>query len=582
MQTKKRLPISAIADPSLRTRLENRRASQRFAFLIVGLVSLMALSALAGFLLTSRDQAELNDMRHMNRSLRDFQQALVDAETGVRGFVLTGQPEYLEPYSSGLHTIRFAAPELMAEVDRFATSLPVSHGDAAPMSHTLETVRGVWSSAIALAGGHDLQAAQDLLVAQHGKALMDSLRADIGGFLAMRDVRAQATERHITAEENWALLLNLFGAVSAIAALIFAFDRSIRAAWRRETAIKDHTVARKQVELLFVMAEMLQSATDREDANEVLRATGTQLLPGLSGALYVFNNSRDRLDLSTTWSGDGSTSEPADIADHLTPASCWALKRGKPHRNTAIAGALRCSHVGHSGVSLEIPMAARGELYGLLALSTDGTDAEERLTEIQPIATALADAMSLALSSITLRERLRNQALRDPLTGLYNRRFLEEMLERFSQDAERRRAPLSAIMIDLDHFKMLNDQFGHATGDAVLRQVANTVMATLRGSDVACRYGGEELAILLPDCAMEGALAKAEVIREAIAGLSGDGRAPPVSASLGVASVPDTSGRAGDLLQAADAALYTAKQQGRNRVVAAPLRQSAPKLVVAE
>ena len=110
---------------------------------------------------------------------------------------------------------------------------------------------------------------------------------------------------------------------------------------------------------------------------------------------------------------------------------------------------------------------------------------------------------------------------------------------------------------------------------------ANTVMAVLRGADVACRYGGEELAILLPDCDLEEAAAKAELIRGAIAAMSAEGRTPLVTASLGVACVPDTTSRAADLLQAADAALYAAKQQGRNRVVTAAARQQTPMLVVA-
>jgi diguanylate cyclase (GGDEF)-like protein len=182
--------------------------------------------------------------------------------------------------------------------------------------------------------------------------------------------------------------------------------------------------------------------------------------------------------------------------------------------------------------------------------------------------------MSLALSSIALRERFRNQALRDSLTGLYNRRFLEEMLERMCLDAERRKTSISAIMIDLDHFKKLNDQHGHAAGDAVLRDVAAAILSCLRSVDVACRYGGEEMAVPLSDCSMAAAMGKAEQIRSRIAELTSAG-GTAVTASFGVASIPETSREAGDLLSAADAALYQAKQEGRNRVVAATIRPSA-------
>ena len=561
------------------------RAAYPYAWIgIVGVVSLMALSAIVGFLATSEDQARLNQARLMNRELRLMLVSLVDAETGVRGFVLTGKVEYLEPYEWGTRALQTLPPALTDEVDAFAASQPAGlNGEQMPFSQNITALRTVWADAIRQAESHDLASASATLESRHGKKLMDGLRADIGGFIATRDQAALKAENAIDREENWVLLLNLLGGAAAIGALIYAARRSARDTARRERAVSDHVQARHQIERLFVMAEMLQSATDREDANEVLRASATQLLPGLGGALYVFNNSRDRLDLSTTWSGDGSTGAQSDLPDHITPNSCWALKRGKPHRNTGITGALRCAHAVAGQATLEIPMAARGELYGLLELTATGPDAEARMADIQLIAGALADAMSLALSSISLRERLRNQALRDPLTGLYNRRFLEEMIERLAHDAERKRTPLAALMLDLDHFKTLNDQFGHATGDAVLRQVSNTIMASLRVTDVACRYGGEELAILMPDTSLEQAMVKAEQIRAAITDMSRDGRVPPVSASIGIASTPETSVRAADLIAAADAALYLAKQQGRDRVVAGvPRGTAAPKLVLAE
>jgi diguanylate cyclase (GGDEF)-like protein len=315
------------------------------------------------------------------------------------------------------------------------------------------------------------------------------------------------------------------------------------------------------------MADMLQSAMGYEDANAVLRATAARLLSGLSGALYIFNNSRDRLDLSTTWGPDEAGSALPQV---IAPSQCWALKRGKPHINRGTYGALRCSHALDGQSTLEIPMLARGEIYGLLQIFSRNLAGAD-LEDIRPLAVALADSMSLALSSIALRERLRNQALRDPLTGLYNRRFMEEVLESFAVQSERRNSPMSAIMIDLDHFKKLNDQHGHAAGDAVLRDVAGAVLASLRKSDIACRYGGEELIILLPDSDLVAAQAKAEEVRKRISELSSsDGIV--ISASLGVASIPQTSSSPADLLAMADAALYQAKQEGRNRVESAPVR----------
>jgi diguanylate cyclase (GGDEF)-like protein len=554
------------------------RSARRTAVAVVALITFMATMSVIGFLITNSNQGDLNRARLANRDLQTMRVALIDAETGVRGYVLTGKVEYLEPYQWGTTSYLATDPALIAEVDRFAAEQPAGAGDPAPFTRQVAVLRGVWSKAIEQVNNQQMAAAAATLVDLNGRKHMDGLREILGAFLAQRYAYADHTARTISREQSWLLTLDLLGAIATIGALVFAFTQSLGDAARREKAVAENVQARRQIELLFVMTEMLQSALDRDDANEVLRTSALQLMPKLGGALYVFNNSRDRLDLSTTWQAGGEIVRP----DHIAPSGCWALKRGKPHRNAAASGALHCMHAPAGRSSLEIPMAARGELYGLLELTAEGADGEHLLTEMQPIASALADAMSLALSSISLREKLRNQALRDPLTGLYNRRFMEEMLERMTHDAERRRAPLCAVMIDLDHFKKLNDQFGHAMGDAVLRQVATVIIAKLRATDIACRYGGEEIALLMPDCSLVQAIAKADQIRQAIAEISADGQLPPVSCSAGAACIPETSSLAADLLAAADSALYVAKQHGRDRVESAPVRAMAPKLVVAE
>lgn len=179
--------------------------------------------------------------------------------------------------------------------------------------------------------------------------------------------------------------------------------------------------------------------------------------------------------------------------------------------------------------------------------------------------------MSLALSNISLREKLRTQSLRDPLTGLYNRRYMEDALERFLSLADRSGAPTAVLMLDLDNFKQLNDQHGHAKGDAVLRDVAAQLVAGLRPSDVVCRYGGEELLVILPDCSIDDARIKAESLRLRVEGLS-EVHDAAISVSIGVAGVPETSTSQADLVAMADNALYLAKRAGRNCVSCAERR----------
>jgi len=374
-----------------------------------------------------------------------------------------------------------------------------------------------------------------------------------------------------------AYAVEMLGGCGALAILVFATPRNNEGLEQRRVAALEAEEERRQVQRLLQMTDMLQSANGYADANAVLRATVETLLPGFSGALYIFNNSRDRLELSTGWNWP----DEDRVLKTLSPAHCWALKRGKAHINADGPGILRCEHHASGLTVLEVPMMAHGEIQGMLKVATGAADALERLARVRPLAEAVADAMSLAVSNIALREKLRTQALRDPLTGLYNRRYMEDALERYASLAERSGAPVSAIMIDLDHFKKLNDEHGHAMGDAVLREVAAAIIGALRPSDVACRYGGEELVVILPECDLAEALAKGETLRSRIEALSAIHDAN-ISASLGVASIPETTKTLADLITMADAALYQAKEGGRNRVVSASRKEASPLALAAE
>jgi diguanylate cyclase (GGDEF)-like protein len=167
-----------------------------------------------------------------------------------------------------------------------------------------------------------------------------------------------------------------------------------------------------------------------------------------------------------------------------------------------------------------------------------------------------------------LRRSLEHQATRDPLTGLYNRRFLSEAVRLETARAQRTQSCFSVVLADLDHFKRLNDSLGHAAGDAALRDVADCLMAMFRGSDIVCRYGGEELLVLLPGSGLEGACRSAEALRGEIGRLRDGSEAelPALSVSVGVATFPLHGASGEAIIQAADAALYQAKQAGRDRV----------------
>jgi diguanylate cyclase (GGDEF)-like protein len=178
--------------------------------------------------------------------------------------------------------------------------------------------------------------------------------------------------------------------------------------------------------------------------------------------------------------------------------------------------------------------------------------------------------LALAISNIRLRELLLQQSTRDPLTGLFNRRYMEVSFTRELARAERKKAPLGVIMFDVDHFKRFNDTYGHMAGDMVLKRIAEITLHKTRKTDIVCRYGGEEFTIVMPEAALGDVVVRAEQLRislEQADKLVVDGQElPPSTISLGVAVYPDHGAELADLLGKADEALYQAKKEGRNQV----------------
>ncbi len=318
------------------------------------------------------------------------------------------------------------------------------------------------------------------------------------------------------------------------------------------------SLSRRSEELgaLLRMNETLQVCQTRNDVQQVASMAAAQLLPGVPGALYVFSADGERLEHVAHWGG-------GEAPVHIDTEACWALKRGRAH--PCGDGMVPCSGCGGQGPALCLPMAVRGEAHGVLRFQAGRTFDH---THDSRVADAMADGISMALANLQLRERLRAEALRDPLTALYNRRFLQESASALLRQAARRGSSTCVALLDLDHFKRVNDEHGHAAGDAVLRAVGNAILSTLRASDVCCRHGGEEFVMLLPDCDLGGGFERMDELRRIIAAMRNDGL-PAVTASVGLAIVPTGSVTLEETMRQADEALYAAKQGGRNRVLAA-------------
>ncbi|MBC8159521.1 MAG: sensor domain-containing diguanylate cyclase, partial [Alphaproteobacteria bacterium] len=223
-------------------------------------------------------------------------------------------------------------------------------------------------------------------------------------------------------------------------------------------------------------------------------------------------------------------------------------------------------------LSLCVPMMAQGELIGVVVLNNKHADAEPLPEDVQRLVVAIAEQIGLALSNLRLRETLEAQALNDPLTQLYNRRYMAENFQRELTIAGRKKAPVSVIMLDVDKFKPFNDRFGHEAGDLVLKAVADLLRSQCRETDIVCRFGGEEFLIILPEATLEMAMERAETLRNEAKAMTVefDGSAlDPISLSFGVSVFPDHGADPDDIIRAADMALYVSKNDGRDRVTAA-------------
>jgi len=326
----------------------------------------------------------------------------------------------------------------------------------------------------------------------------------------------------------------------------------------------------KDITLLNEMGDHLQACRTLEEGYAGVSRFASRMFPDLSGTLFMFNAEKHVVEAVAHW-GDPQTG-----AAIFPPDDCWALRTGKEHLVQETGSDSQCGHLtGFTRGYMCVPMIAHGEILGLLTFLKNPQEnfPEETLADSKKkLAITAAKQIALSLANLNLRNSLQEQAIRDPLTGLFNRRYMEEMLDREIFRVRRKRAPLGIIMLDLDHFKHFNDTFGHEGGDTLLQALAGLVRRNIRREDIACRYGGEEFIIILPEALLQITADRAELLRQQVQELQvayQDRPLGPINVSLGVAVFPDHGANGEALIRAADSALYRAKEGGRNRVVVA-------------
>jgi diguanylate cyclase (GGDEF)-like protein/PAS domain S-box-containing protein len=328
----------------------------------------------------------------------------------------------------------------------------------------------------------------------------------------------------------------------------------------------------REMSLLAQMGELLESCRTIDEAYAVVAGIAEPLFMGDAGALYALASSRTVAEAVAAW---GS---PPPARTVFPPTECWALRRSRLHVVHDGDPELRCPHVEEpisAGLLCE-PLAAQTETLGVLHVQVrrraTGKARAALLANRERLVETLGEQLALALANIRLRATLQEQSSRDPLTGLFNRRYMEESLDREVRRAAREGYGLGLLMADLDHFKELNDGFGHAAGDAVLRGIGRFLGSSVRGDDIACRFGGEEFVVILPKASLADTERRAESLREGIKihQLEEPTRLyPAATMSVGVAAYPEHGTSVDELILAADSAMYRAKAQGRDQVVVA-------------
>ncbi len=522
---------------------------------------------------------------------------VVDMETGVRGYVIAGQPTFLEPYYRGETGYAVTLGELKSRgLD----------GTGGAHLARITALISQWQTEVAQpeirlrsqAPGQ----AESLVRSGRGKRLLDQVRGEMDRLAQTLGTQLQvvnaAAERQLAllrrelALAAALLLLLSVGTVLGAARLLThpleALGRGTRRVTDQEATPVEERGPREYRDLarafnhmtrgvqdarqasadaaaqlaarnawlseLARLSDALQAARSVDEASQLLTRALPHLLPGTSGQLLQHNASRNLLVPAAQW---------GEAAPLPSPDTCWALRRGElqgdPTQRPFMPG---CA--GQPQPYLCAPLFSHGETLGLLRVQPGPSTPPDAVTDV-------ARQVALALAGLRLQDRLLQQSIRDPLTGLFNRRHLETQLAAGVAAAHTLGTPLHLITLDIDHFKRLNDTFGHDAGDAALVRVSAALRELAPPGSTPARPGGEEFTLLLPQGDAPEAAALAEQVRAAVAGLTltHDGISlGQVTVSLGVATLP-AGGTGAGLTAAADQALYQSKRTGRNRVTLA-------------
>lgn len=485
-------------------------------------------------------------------SLQSVVSGIAASESSVRAYGISRRPSTLKDFEPGIELARQSLKEAEA-----ATS------DNTAQQRLIQAVSPLVEQRIALLYERKgaVDEGQPAAVPEDGQRVTDLIRAMLSD--------AEGVERSLLADRSaiaaqragrarFATLSGVVASILLVAGAAWLVDKQVR----RRVSVERARL--RELGLVLELGEMLQACRTPEEAYAVVQRVAPAYFDDVDGALSIIGASRDEAELVARWGATLSEVKRFDVE------RCWGFRRNQLHATSDEHHSMVCEHWGNMPPvsSACLPLMGNGELMGALHLYSDkrlSEDARERLG-------VFGEQVSLALANLRLRETLRNQSIRDPLTGLFNRRYTEETFQRELLRCEREKKPLSIALLDVDHFKRFNDTHGHETGDEVLKSIARFLQQQTRASDVASRLGGEELMVMLPGAEAVAAIRKAEQLGNGIRQLKVRAQGKtigPVTVSIGVATYAHHGSTPEELMRSADAALYRAKAEGRDRVVLA-------------
>lgn len=328
----------------------------------------------------------------------------------------------------------------------------------------------------------------------------------------------------------------------------------------------------RQENVLREMGRLLRSCGVAHEGLAVLQLFGPRLFPDSAGALFIRGEAGGDVEAAVAWG-------PELQSEAVFPREdCWAMRSGRTHWVDSGPSALRCRHMKENSTVryLDVPVTDVGDELFLLHIEFNGDPVVDR--RVHELAALVAERAALSVSGLRLREKLKSQAIRDALTGLFNRGYGEEALSLELHRALRKKGSVGLVTVDLDHFEKFNHVHGYEEGNALLREMGEVIRRQVRGGDIPCRWEGDTFVIILPDAPLAVATLRAERIRDAVRSLvvvTGQKKRPldATTASFGVVAFPEHGRTADELLRMADKAVSQARQKGGDCVAVAAVIQ---------